>query len=297
MSNEDHDVDHVHGHGDPHEHADAHGHGDAHEHRDHAHSRAHSCQPLGDTVIEIRDAAFGYAGHEVVRVESLEIRAGEVVALLGVNGSGKTTLMKGILGLIERMSGTVNLLGQPIEQLRERTPIGYLPQRQSAAGPIPVTVGELVRSGQLSRRRPFGTRRNDAAVHAALDAVGLSGRAGERVDRLSGGQQRRALLARALVGGSQLLLLDEPFAGVDQPNQEEIADAIDALLHNGLTLVVVLHELGPLEPLVTRVIVLDNGSVQFDGPLDEAPPPLLHMGHDHDPHGGPEPARGIGLVR
>ncbi len=267
------------------------------DHAGHAHSRAHACQPLGPAVIEVRDAAFGYGGHEVLRVESLEIRAGEVVALLGVNGSGKTTLMKGVLGLIDRMSGSVSLLGQPIDQLRDRSPVGYLPQRQSAAGPIPVTVGELVRSGQLSRRRPFGTHRNDASVHAALDVVGLSGVEAKRVDRLSGGQQRRALLARALVGGSKLLLLDEPFAGVDQPNQEEIADALDALLHNGLTLVVVLHELGPLEPLVTRVVVLDEGRIRFDGPLDEAPPQLLHMGHDHDPHGGPDPARGIGLVR
>ena len=267
------------------------------DHAGHAHSRAHACQPLGPAVIEISDGVFGYGGHEVLRVETLEIRAGEVVALLGVNGSGKTTLMKGMLGLLPRMSGSVKLLGQPIDQLRDRSPVGYLPQRQSAAGPIPVTVGELVRSGQLSRRRPFGARRGDGSVRAALDVVGLGEVERKRVDRLSGGQQRRALLARALVGGSKLLLLDEPFAGVDQPNQEEIADALDALIHGGLTLVVVLHELGPLEPLVTRVIVLDNGTVRFDGPLDEAPPSLLHMGHDHDPHGGPEPPRGIGLVR
>jgi zinc transport system ATP-binding protein len=248
-------------------------------------------------VISVRDASFGYGGHAAVRVESLEIRAGEVVALLGANGSGKTTLMKGMLGLVDRLAGDVSLLGKPVDQLRGRTPIGYLPQRQSAAGPIPVTVRELVRSGLLSRRRRLGLRGDDDAVKRSLEVVGLGGLGSTRIDRLSGGQQRRALLARALVGGSRLLLLDEPFAGVDQANQEAIADSLDALLHDGLTLVVVLHELGPLEPLVTRVVVMDGGAVRFDGALDDAPPQLLHMGHDHDPHGGPEPPQGLGLVR
>jgi zinc transport system ATP-binding protein len=204
--------------------------------------------------------------------------------------------MKGILGLVERQGGTVELFGEPVERLQDRSAIGYLPQRQTAAGPIPVTVNELVRSGRLTRRNPLGFGREDGAVDAAIAVVGLGETARKRVSTLSGGQQRRALLARALVGGSQLLLLDEPFAGVDQTNQETIADALDGLLHNGLTLVVVLHELGPLEPLITRVVVMDHGTIRFDGPIEQAPPELLHMGHDHDPHGGPEPAQGIGLV-
>lgn len=273
------------------------GHHHSHDHpSDHAHSRAHACQPLGDVIISVRGGKFGYGGHATAVVDHLEIRAGEVVALLGANGSGKTTLMKGILGLVERLGGTVELFGEPVERLQDRSAIGYLPQRQTAAGPIPVTVSELVRSGRLTRRNPLGLGRNDGAIDAAIAVAGLSDAARKRVSALSGGQQRRALLARALVGGSQLLLLDEPFAGVDQTNQETIADALDGLLHNGLTLVVVLHELGPLEPLITRVVVMDHGTVRFDGPIEEAPPELLHMGHDHDPHGGPEPAQGIGLV-
>ena len=267
-----------------------------HEHRDHAHSRAHACQPLGDVVISVRNARFGYGGHAAATVNHLEIRAGEVVALLGANGSGKTTLMKGVLGLVDRIDGTVELFGESVDRLQDRSAIGYLPQRQSAAGPIPVTVNELVRSGRLTRRNPLGLGRDDGAIASAISVVGLTDAARTRVSTLSGGQQRRALLARALVGGSQLLLLDEPFAGVDQGNQEAIADALDGLLHNGLTLVVVLHELGPLEPLITRVVVMDHGTVRFDGPIEEAPPELLHMGHDHDPHGGPEPAQGFGLV-
>ena len=251
----------------------------SHEHPDHsghAHSRAHACQPLGDVVISVEGGRFGYGGHASASVARLEIRSGEVIALLGANGSGKTTLMKGFLGLVDRLEGNVELFGEPVERLQDRSAIGYLPQRQSAAGPIPVTVNELVRSGRLTRRNPLGLGRDDGAVQAAIAVVGLTASARKRVSTLSGGQQRRALL--------------------DQANQEAIADALDGLLHNGLTLVVVLHELGPLEPLITRVIVMDHGTIRFDGPIEQAPPELLHMGHDHDPHGGPEPTQGIGLV-
>lgn len=246
--------------------------------------------------MSVHTAAFGYGGNAALSVDHLEIRAGEVVALLGPNGSGKTTLMKGMLGLVDRIDGAVELFGNDVDRLRDRSAVGYLPQRQSAAGPIPVTVNELVRSGRLTRRNPFGLGRDDGEVAQVLARVGLADQARKRVSTLSGGQQRRALLARALVGGARILMLDEPFAGVDQRNQEDIADALDELLHDGLTLIVVLHELGPLEPLVTRVVCLDGGRVRFDGPIGDAPPELLHLGHDHDPHGGPEPAHGIGLV-
>ena len=135
-----------------------------------------------------------------------------------------------------------------------------------------------------------------AAIDSAIAAVGLTDLARRPVSRLSGGQQRRALFARALAGGASLLLLDEPFAGVDQANQHAIADALAVLVDDGATVIVVLHELGPLEPLVTRAICMDAGRVLFDGPIADAPPLLLHLGHDHDPHGGPDPRYGIGLI-
>jgi zinc transport system ATP-binding protein len=241
------------------------------------------------TVIAVRDGQFGYRGQVAVRAD-LEISAGEVVALLGPNGSGKTTLLKGMLGLIERMGGSVELFGQPLRDFRDRSLIGYVPQRQTAAGPIPVTVRELVRSGRLARKGLLArrTRLDDDAIARAIDAVGLSDKARSPVATLSGGQQRRALVARALAGGATVLMLDEPLAGVDQVNQEALADALGVLVdeNDAVTIIVVLHELGPLEPLVTRAICLDSGMVRFDGPLDTAPPALLHLGHDHDPHGG-----------
>jgi zinc transport system ATP-binding protein len=253
------------------------------------------------TVIDVRNGAFGYGGHTAVSA-SLTVEAGEIIALLGPNGSGKTTLLKGILGLVDCYGGEVDLFGTPLRQFGERSRIGYVPQRQSAAGPIPVTVHELVRSGLLSGRRVVRRWRGgtgsfgSSAVADALTAVGLADMADRPIVELSGGQQRRALVARALAGGATTLLLDEPFAGVDQANQHAIADALAHLTSQGATIVVVLHELGPLEPIVTRAVCLDHGVVLFDGPLATAPPRLLHLGHDHDPHGGEVERSGIGLI-
>jgi len=251
-------------------------------------------------VIRIRDGRFGYHSHEAVSAD-VTIRAGEVVALLGPNGSGKTTLLKGMLGLVECLGGEVELFGRPLAEVRDRASIGYVPQRQTAAGPIPVTVRELVRTGRLARTGMLRRRRaeDDRAISAAIAAVDLGDKERQPIATLSGGQQRRALVARALAGGATVLLLDEPLAGVDQANQDAMAVALGELVAKGVTVVVVLHELGPLESLVTRTVCLDAGAVLFDGPLADAPPNLLHLGHDHDPHGG-QPDRhperqGLGL--
>lgn len=248
-------------------------------------------------IIDVRGGQFGY-GNVVAVTADLAVDESEIVALLGPNGSGKTTLLKGMLGLVDRLGGSVELFGQPLHSFRDRSRIGYVPQRQTAAGPIPVTVRELVRTGRLASTGLFGRYRSidRAAVDNAIDAVGLGDKAKHPVATLSGGQQRRALVARALAGGAKVLLLDEPFAGVDQANQEAVADTLAALQPAGLTVVVVLHELGPLESLVTRAVCLDMGRVLFDGPLASAPDQLLHLGHDHDPHGGPEHRPGIGLI-
>jgi zinc transport system ATP-binding protein len=203
-----------------------------------------------------------------------------------------------MLGLVDRIGGAVDLFGQPLADLRDRTSIGYVPQRQTAAGPIPVTVTELVRSGRTARRWSRAARdRERGAVREAIEAVGLTDRADEPVSALSGGQQRRAMVARALAGGADVLLLDEPFAGVDHGNQVAIAAALGDLVPTGITIVVVVHELGQIESLVTRVVCLDAGHVVYDGPLADAPPRLLHLGHDHDPHGGQGDVEGMGLFR
>jgi zinc transport system ATP-binding protein len=246
---------------------------------------------VNDVVVRVTDGRFGYRGQVAVEAD-LVVERGEVVALVGPNGSGKTTLVKGILGLCERIGGDVELFGG---QLRDRGRVGYVPQRQQAAGPIPATVREVVSSGRLAcsglARRLRGSDRQ--AVDDALAAVGLANRAGSPVATLSGGQQRRALVARALAGRAEVLFLDEPLAGVDRSSRQALAGIVAGLVADGATIVVVLHELGPLAPLITRVARLEAGAIVSDGPPEHVRADDLGHG-DEDPHPADEPAPGMG---
>ena len=249
-----------------------------------------------DRIVRVEDGRFGYRGHVVVEAD-LEVRRGEVVALVGANGSGKTSLVKGILGLAERLGGTVELFGVPVDRFRDRARLGYVPQRQHAAGPIPATVREVVSSGRLARRGLV--RRSGAAdrraVAEAIDAVGLAAATHQPVGTLSGGQQRRALVARALAGEAEVLFLDEPLAGVDRESRAALAAILGRLVGGGATIVVVLHELGPLAPLITRVAWLEAGAMVSDGPPELVPDELAVFG-DEDPHPAPGPPPGLGLM-
>ena len=243
-------------------------------------------------VVHVDAAAFGYAGLAAVQA-TLAVTAGEVVAVLGPNGSGKSTLVKGMLGLVDRYAGQTEWFGQTGRTPRERWRVGYVPQRQLAATPVPVTVGEVVRSGRVARHGVFGRFRpaDRAAVAAAIDAVGLGDRRNTPVAELSGGQQRRVLVARALASDAEVLVLDEPFAGVDAENQEALSATFTALAGRGVTLIVVLHELGALAPLITREVCLVAGTVDYDGPPAAHPRVHDHGHHDdqhrHDHHDDP----------
>jgi zinc transport system ATP-binding protein len=223
-------------------------------------------------VVQVRDASIGYGVREVLSSVDLTVTLGEVVAILGANGSGKSTLVRGILNLVPVTTGQVRLFGieRDSRAMRRAWPrIGYVPQRLGAGGGVPATVTEVVTSGRLARRgllRPAGVP-DRTAIAAALAAVGLTDRALEPVGSLSGGQQQRTLIARALAAEPELLILDEPTAGVDAASQDAFAAALRRFVEGGGTVLVVAHELGPLEPLVTRAVVVHNGTVTHDGSL------------------------------
>ncbi|GAB3185721.1 zinc transport system ATP-binding protein [Micromonospora palomenae] len=244
-------------------------------------------------VITVTHGAVGYDGRPVLRDVSLTVTAGEVVAVLGANGSGKSTLIRAVLGLVPLASGSVELFGTPLRRFRQWRRIGYVPQRLGAGGGVPATVREVVASGRLARRgvlRPPG-RADREAVDAALRAVGLADRAADPVATLSGGQQQRTLIARALAGRPELLVLDEPTAGVDAASQEAFATALRDFVADGGTVLLVAHELGPLRPLISRAVVVHQGGICHDGAVPE--PAGHHAEPDHDhvhPHGPDEPA-------
>ena len=220
------------------------------------------------TVVEMTDGSVVLGGRPVLRGIDLAVRSGEVLAVLGANGSGKSTLVRALMGLVPTVRGEVRLFGTPRGEFRDWQRIGFVPQRVSAESGVPASVREVVGSGRLSRRRPFTPQRraDRDAVQAAIDAVGLTDKARDGVSTLSGGQQQRVLIARALAGVPELLVLDEPTAGVDVASQQAFAGALGGLVARGATIVLVAHELGPLGPLVDRALVMRDGRVAYDGP-------------------------------
>jgi len=230
--------------------------------------------PAGEPVLVLREASFGYRDRTTLRDVDLAVPRGEVLVVTGANGSGKSTLVKGILGLADQTGGVCEILGAPRRSFTEHHRVGYVPQRQSVATAIPSTVREVVATGRLTRTpwwapwRPF-TAGERTAVTEAIRVVGLSDRADAQVGQLSGGQQRRVLIARALACEPELFLLDEPTAGVDTANQAVLVAVLARLVERGATLVVVTHELAAFTDLTTRVVEVEAGRIVGDHRLRE----------------------------
>ena len=240
----------------------------------------------GGPVIEAHHLAVGYGDTAVVRDADLVVHAGERVAVLGANGSGKTTLVRGVLGLATVMGGRLLLFGTPAEKFTDRARIGYVPQRHTLGASVPATVREVVSTGRLARRGwlRWASAADRAAVAAAIETVGLADRADASVHHLSGGQQRRVLIARALAAEPDVLVMDEPTAGVDAASQQAFADTLSVLADRGVTLLVVTHELAPLRSVVRRVVVVRDGRIVQDTPCDPEQGGLLDGHHHHDHH-------------
>ncbi|MFF4014194.1 metal ABC transporter ATP-binding protein [Streptomyces sp. NPDC001843] len=241
---------------------------------------------MTDPVIRLRGVRAELGSRPVLRGIDLTVRRGEVVALLGANGSGKSTAIRTIIGQVPVTAGEIELFGTPRPAFRDWARVGYVPQRITAAGGVPATVTEIVSSGRLARTRFGPFRKADRqAVRRALDLVGMADRAGDSVTALSGGQHQRVLIARALVAEPELLIMDEPMAGVDLASQEVLARTLREQVEAGTTVLLVLHELGPLEPLIDRAVVLRDGCVTHDGPPPRAVGQHALPGHDHvHPH-------------
>ncbi|MFA5606666.1 MAG: ABC transporter ATP-binding protein [Leucobacter sp.] len=230
-----------------------------------------------NAALSLEGAAFGYAG--VTRVEdlTLEVPAGAAVALIGPNGSGKSTLLRGVLGLADLTAGSLRVLGETPERARRR--VGTLPQADTRDISLPVSLRQVVTMGLYRSRgplRPIG-RAGRAAVADALERVGLTPFAGRRFGELSGGQQQRGILARALVSDPELLLLDEPFNGLDRENRETLLRLVRALREEGRTILVSTHDLEIAQQSCTHVLLLSSGHVPGEpghpaafGTLEEA---------------------------
>jgi zinc transport system ATP-binding protein len=226
---------------------------------------------VSPVLLEAEGVGFAYGREPVIEDVSFRVSAGEFVALVGPNGSGKSTLLRVLLGSLVPGSGRVRILGSSPQELRDRWRIGYVPQRPAIASEVPATVEEIVTSGRLARGgwwRPLRGADREAIRHA-MRSVGLDDLVTMPVTTLSGGQQQRAFIARAFASDPDLLVLDEPIAGVDAESQRRFRDSITHLIHeHHAGVLLVSHELSAVADEVDRVIVLKR-RVLFDGPPKE----------------------------
>lgn len=228
----------------------------------------------GHPALEVRDLTVRY--REVVALEDvrLTVEAGQACGLVGMNGSGKSTLLQACAGLVRPRRGTVRVLGGTPEDARRAGLVGYVPQVDQVDKDFPVVVADVVLMGRYHRMgwRRHARPRDHAAVDAALERVGLTDLAGRRIGRLSGGQRQRVLLARALAQEARLLLLDEPFTGLDVVSGAAVTAVLHELVADGATLVVSTHDLRTL-PDLCRTSVLLHRRVLASGPTADVVTP------------------------
>jgi len=212
-------------------------------------------------LITCRDAAFAYEGNIVVSGLNFEVQPGDYLCIVGENGSGKTTLMKGLLGLMQPKSGTIETGGG-----LKPTEIGYLPQQTSAQKDFPASVFEVVISGRLSSRGilPFYSKRDRHIALENMEKLGVLPLRKKSFRELSGGQQQRVLLARALCATEKMLLLDEPVSGLDPLATLELYKIIQTLGRDtGITIIMISHDVRSAVEYASHILHLQNKQIFF----------------------------------
>lgn len=221
--------------------------------------------------IEVRSATVRYDDVLALDDVSLTVEAGRVTGLVGMNGSGKSTLFKTIVGMIRPSTGTVLLEGREPAVARRRGLVGYVPQSEDVDWAFPVSVRDVVMMGRYGRQG--FTRRarpaDRAAVDEALERVELTRLADRQIGQLSGGQRKRAFVARGIAQDAGVLLLDEPFAGVDKRSEATIVRLLRELAGSGRAVVVSTHDLHALPALADEAVLLLN-RVLLHASVDEA---------------------------
>jgi zinc/manganese transport system ATP-binding protein len=209
------------------------------------------------------NVTLGYDLHPAVHHLTLEIELGSMVALVGPNGAGKSTLLKGIMGQLQLLGGSISLGGLGHAQ------IAYLPQLSQVDRSFPITVHQLVSLGAWGETGAFKAvgGQQQAAVHQALHQLGLEGFEHRMIDTLSGGQMQRVLFARLLLQKAELILLDEPFTGVDARTCEDLIAQIKRWQGDGKTIIAVLHDLHQVKEHFPTTLLLSRRAIAFGNTL------------------------------
>ncbi|WP_417807482.1 manganese/iron ABC transporter ATP-binding protein [Thioclava sp.] len=209
-------------------------------------------------------------GHTALRDASFAIPTGTITALVGVNGAGKSTLFKALMGFIPASKGTVEILGQPVRVAMKAQAVAYVPQAEEVDWTFPVLVEDVVMMGRYGHmgflRRPRAADRQ--AVSDALARVNMTEFRKRQIGELSGGQRKRVFLARALAQDARVILLDEPFTGVDVKTEEQIIALLGDLRAEGRVMLVATHNLGSVPEFCDRVVLV-KGTVLAHGPTED----------------------------
>jgi iron complex transport system ATP-binding protein len=224
--------------------------------------------------IDLKNVRVTAGGRAILNLERLQIEQGEVFAILGPNGAGKTTLLKTCLGFCRPNDGDVRVLGENVSGLgrwgltRLRRRIGYVPQDLAARSEMPLTCREVVAIGRTGRARLFSRlgREDWREVDDWIDRLGLSALAEKGYGDLSGGEQRKTLIARAMVQEPEMLILDEPTAHLDLGWREQIVRTLQNLYgQSGITILLVCHELEVVPPCCNQLAILEGGRMTAVG--------------------------------
>jgi manganese/iron transport system ATP-binding protein len=221
--------------------------------------------------IAVVNASVTYRnGHTALRDATFQIPTGTIAALVGVNGSGKSTLFKAIMGFVHLAQGSIAILGMPTKKALRQNIVSYVPQSEDVDWSFPVLVEDVVmmgRYGHMGMLRIAG-KKDKEAVELALARVGMSEFRHRQIGELSGGQKKRVFLARAIAQDGQVILLDEPFTGVDVKTEEQIISLLRELRDEGRTMLVATHNLGAVTDYCDQTVLV-KGTVLAYGPTRE----------------------------
>lgn len=226
---------------------------------------AMSDKKLLQAPLYIEDLTVAYDKSPVLWDVDLQIEAGQLYAIAGPNGAGKSTLIKAALSLLTKVSGSVYFFGKPLDAVREK--VAYIPQRSTVDWTFPASVAEIIEMGLWAGQRQLKKSEKKTAIEEVLDLVGMSDYRSRQIAEMSGGQQQRIFLARALAQKAELFLLDEPLAGIDARSEKKIMEIFRHLKAKGKTVVCVHHDLNTLKAYFDRAAFVKQRIV-MEGPVE-----------------------------
>jgi len=227
---------------------------------------------MDNHIIEVNNLRYSVNGATVLEDISFQVKEGEYLGIIGPNGGGKTTLLKLILGLIKPNHGTIRVMGHNIQTLKDKSMIGYVPQRAAQVEfSFPATVTEVVQSGRTARLGVLNhlSRTDKEAIQKAMEIADVYSLKNKLIQNLSGGERQRVFIARALAGEPKVIFLDEPTSGVDVASQDKFYKFLSSLNKDlGLTVVFVSHDLDAVANEVSSVLCLNKRLVCHGPPRD-----------------------------